>query len=123
MPAVVRAWLDRRSLVDVQRLQGDLLATFRDDFAKYRERVHRGRLSKVLDALPRFVGRKFVAAQVDRDDRAAPAWRRRSGTRRATAFRWGPKRARPTSRRACWTSACSSSSPASTHRGYCPRKT
>lgn len=71
MPAVVRAWVETGSLIDVQRVQQDLLATVRDDFAKYQRRVNRDRLLKVFAALPRFVGRKFVAAHVDREEKSA----------------------------------------------------
>ena len=70
MPAAVKAWIETGSLIDVQRVQQDLLATIRDDFSKYQRRVDRDRLLKVFAALPRFVGRKFVAAQVDREARS-----------------------------------------------------
>jgi predicted AAA+ superfamily ATPase len=70
MPAAVGAWIETRSLLDVQRVQSDLLATFRDDFGKYRRRLPEDRLAKVFAALPRLVGKKFVAARVDRDERA-----------------------------------------------------
>jgi len=72
MPAAVEAWLATGSLLEVARVQSDLLATFRDDFGKYRRRFPEDRLTKVFAALPRMVGRKFVAARIDHDDRAAP---------------------------------------------------
>lgn len=71
MPAVVRTWVETGSLIEVQRVQQDLLATVRDDFAKYQRRVNRDRLLKVFAALPRFVGRKFVAAHIDREEKSA----------------------------------------------------
>jgi uncharacterized protein len=71
MPEAVDTYRQERSLIDVARVHQDLLATFRDDFAKYASAVHRGRLIKVLDAAPRMLGRKFVYSRVDRDERAA----------------------------------------------------
>jgi uncharacterized protein len=71
MPEAVERYRQDRSLLDGARVHHDLLATFRDDFAKYASAAHRGRLTKVLDAVPRMIGRKFVYRQVDREDRAA----------------------------------------------------
>ena len=70
MPAAVRAFVESGSLIEVQRVQQDLLATVRDDFSKYQRRVNRDRLLKVFAALPRLVGRKFVAAQIDREEKS-----------------------------------------------------
>jgi len=71
MPEAVDTYRESRSLLECARVHHDLLATLRDDFAKYASRVQRERLIKVLDAVPRLVGRKFVYSQVDRDERAA----------------------------------------------------
>jgi predicted AAA+ superfamily ATPase len=71
MPEAVDIYRQDRSLLDCARVHQDLLATFRDDFAKYASAVHRDRLVKVLDAVPRMIGRKFVYSHVDRDERAA----------------------------------------------------
>ncbi len=72
MPEAVDTYRQDRSLLDCARVHQDLLATFRDDFAKYASAVHRDRLTKVLDAVPRMIGHKFVYSHVDRDERAAP---------------------------------------------------
>ena len=72
MPAVVEAYRKSRSLVTVSRLQTDLLAAYRDDFARYGSRATVQRLHRVLDAVPVQVGRKFKYARVDREDRSAP---------------------------------------------------
>jgi predicted AAA+ superfamily ATPase len=70
MPAAVAAWLETRSFVDVNRVQRDLLTSLRADFAKYRDRVNIARIGKVFDALPSLVGRKFVPARIDRDEKS-----------------------------------------------------
>lgn len=71
MPEAVETYRQDRSLLDCAGVHQDLLATFRDDFAKYASAVHRDRLIKVLDAVPRMIGQKFVYSRVDRDERAA----------------------------------------------------
>ena len=90
MPAVQNAWFATHSLVEVQRVQLELLSTIRDDFSKYREAVRTDRLRRVFDALPSCVGRKVVAAEIDREQRAGPikeAFRMLCLARVATAVR------------------------------------
>lgn len=71
MPAAVEAYVQERSFLPVAEVHRDLLATIRDDFAKYAGRVHHDRLTKTLDSIPRQLGEKFTFAKVDRADRAA----------------------------------------------------
>ncbi len=71
MPEAVETFRESQSLLECARVHSDLLATIRDDFAKYAAAVHRDRLVTVLDAVPRMVGQKFVYTRVDRDQRAA----------------------------------------------------
>jgi hypothetical protein len=47
-----------------------LVATYRDDFHKYRKRVPVDRLTRVFDAVPRELGRKFVYRRVCREERS-----------------------------------------------------
>ena len=55
----------------LNRVQQSIVATYRDDFAKYSYGRTRERTQMVFDALPGMVGRKFKYAQVSRDHRAA----------------------------------------------------
>lgn len=71
MPAAVAAYVQDRSFLSVGEVHRDLLATIRDDFAKYAGRVHHDRLVKTLESIPRQLGEKFTYAKVDREDRAA----------------------------------------------------
>ncbi|MBK8100945.1 MAG: ATP-binding protein [Planctomycetes bacterium] len=70
MPAVVERYRTTQSMLDVARLQHDLVTAFRDDFTKYGTRVSPTRLQKVLHGAARQVGGKFVYADVDREERA-----------------------------------------------------
>ena len=60
-----------RDFATVARVQQSVVATYRDDFAKYGDGRLRDRMQIVFDALPRMVGRKFKYVQVSRDHRAA----------------------------------------------------
>ena len=71
LPAAVQVWCGERSTLDVARVQQDLLATYRDDFARYSGRIPVRRLDRVLTAVPRLLGNKFKYSQVDPDQRAA----------------------------------------------------
>jgi uncharacterized protein len=71
MPAAVERYRRDRSLLSASEIHGDLLAALRSDFAKYAERVHQGRLNKVLSSVAQQVGGKFRYAQVDRAERSA----------------------------------------------------
>ena len=68
MPAAVAEWTESRSFARVTTRHRDVLASTRDDFAKYRRRVDPTRIEKVFAALPRLVGRKFQPTQVDRGE-------------------------------------------------------
>jgi uncharacterized protein len=72
MPAAVAAFARERSYLPVADVHRELLATVRDDFAKYADRVHHRRLAAVLDSVPNQLGRKFTYAHVDREERSAP---------------------------------------------------
>jgi hypothetical protein len=71
MPAAVEAFRVERSLLAAATVQRDLVATLRDDFAKYAGRVPHERLRRVLDSVPQQLGGKFTYRRVDRDERAA----------------------------------------------------
>jgi uncharacterized protein len=66
LPAVVSNWIKERSLNKVNQIQNDLLATYRDDFPKYRGRIATERLDEVMMAVPRMLGQKFVYSRVNK---------------------------------------------------------
>ena len=65
LPAAVVNWTAERSLNSVNRVQHDLLATYRDDFSKFRGRVAIERLDEVMMAIPKMLGEKFVFSRVN----------------------------------------------------------
>ena len=70
MPEVVATYLRTRSFLEAERIKDSLLATFREDFAKYRRRVPEERLRKVLDAVPQRIGSKLRYVDIDPDERS-----------------------------------------------------
>jgi len=60
LPEVVACWVREQDLAAVATRHRDLLATYRDDFNKYRERVSPELLRRVLESVPRQLGTKFV---------------------------------------------------------------
>lgn len=64
MPAVVLNWINERSLTKANQIQHDLLATYRDDFAKYKGRMALQHLDEVMMAVPRMLGQKFVFSKI-----------------------------------------------------------
>ncbi len=65
LPAAVANWVAESSLNKVNQIQHDLLATYRDDFAKYKGRIAMERLDEVMMAIPKMLGRKFMFSQVN----------------------------------------------------------
>jgi predicted AAA+ superfamily ATPase len=64
MPAVVQLDTEGAAARVCRRRQEDLLATYRDDFAKYAARIDRQVLDLVLQAVVASLGQKFVYARV-----------------------------------------------------------
>lgn len=65
MPAAVVSWTHESSLNQIDQIHHDLMATYRDDFAKYRGRLAIERLDEVMMAVPKFLGEKFIYSRVN----------------------------------------------------------
>ncbi len=70
MPAAVREYSAAHSFGQVDQELSSVIQTYRDDFAKYRKRIHAERLRMVLDRLPHLVGRKLKYVDLCREERA-----------------------------------------------------
>lgn len=60
LPAAVSAWVEHRSPSKIHQVHTSLLATYRDDFAKYREQTPIERLEEVLVSVPRQLSKRFI---------------------------------------------------------------
>ncbi len=67
MPAAVLSWVEEHSLNKINQIQSDLLATYRDDFAKYKGRIAIERLDEVMMAVPAMLGQKFTYSRVNKE--------------------------------------------------------
>jgi hypothetical protein len=65
MPAVVLNWITEHSLNKTNQIQHDLLATYRDDFAKFSGKISIGRIDEVMMSVPKMLGQKFVFSRVN----------------------------------------------------------
>lgn len=65
MPAAVYSWVSESSLTQVNQIHHDLMATYRDDFSKYRGKIESERLEEVMMAVPRMLGTKFIYQRVN----------------------------------------------------------
>ncbi|MGI9214762.1 MAG: ATP-binding protein, partial [Gammaproteobacteria bacterium] len=66
LPGVVANWMTEHSLELVNQIQQDLLATYRNDFAKYQGRIEITQLDEVFIAIPKMLGKKFVFSQINK---------------------------------------------------------
>ena len=67
MPEAVSSWIDKRSLLDINKIHQDLLTSFRNDFAKYAKHVAHHRLDEVIQSIPNQLGEKFQYRRVNPD--------------------------------------------------------
>lgn len=70
MPEAVRAYVERKDLLEVQRIQTALIQTVQDDFAKYGPRRLQELMRKTYRHVAENVGRKLKFVNVSRDERA-----------------------------------------------------
>jgi predicted AAA+ superfamily ATPase len=64
LPAAVVNWIAERSFSNIHQIQNDLLATYRDDFSKFKGRIAIEKLDEVMIATPKMLGTKFVFSHV-----------------------------------------------------------
>ena len=70
MPEAVQVYVTSGSYLDCERVTSNILSTYRDDFAKYGQRVSSRRIEKVFSKAPLLIGQKFKYSQIDRDEKA-----------------------------------------------------
>lgn len=71
MPAAVQSYIESSDLLNVQRIQSNILATFRDDFAKYRSRIDLDCINLVFDYVGQWPSRRSKYSEISRDFRSS----------------------------------------------------
>lgn len=65
MPAAVSSWVNDQNLNKINQIHYDLLATYRDDFAKYSGRMDVSKLDEAMMATPKMLGTKYIYSRVN----------------------------------------------------------
>ena len=60
MPEAVLSFVSEKDLKKVQKIQGDLLYAYENDFSKYHPAVNKDCLKDILNALPKLVGTQTI---------------------------------------------------------------
>lgn len=72
MPSAIVSWITKKDPSALHQIQHDLLATYREDFSKYKGRLSIDRLDDVIHAIPRQLGHKFVYSHVNPEVSSGP---------------------------------------------------
>jgi predicted AAA+ superfamily ATPase len=72
MPASVLSWREKKDPNALNQIQHDLLATYREDFSKYKGRLSIDRLEDIMNSIPRQLGKKFVYSHANAEASSAP---------------------------------------------------
>ncbi|HEV7738320.1 MAG TPA: AAA family ATPase [Chlamydiales bacterium] len=72
MPAAVSSWAREKVPEVIHQIHFDLLATYRDDFAKYSGRLSISRLEDIMNSVPRQLGQKFVYRKANSEVGSTP---------------------------------------------------
>lgn len=70
MPEAVKTFIASGSYTECDRVKSSIIATYKDDFSKYKNRADIVRLQRIFSSLPRVVGEKITYSKLSRDDRA-----------------------------------------------------
>ena len=71
MPAVISAWLAYKDLQICLDLQDEIIQTYKQDFEKYARGKLIDKVETVFNAVPNYLGEKFIYSKIDPDLRAA----------------------------------------------------
>jgi len=72
LPAAVRDWQHNHSFLAINEIHQNLLATYRDDFAKYAKRTAHERLEEVFTAIPHLLGHKVKYSAINQNIQSTP---------------------------------------------------
>lgn len=71
MPEAVATYVLERSVIAAQKVHGELIESYKQDFSKYARQSRHPHLLKVLERLPQLVGRQVKFVMIDRETSAA----------------------------------------------------
>ncbi len=65
MPAAVKEFAKTNSLIDMRRIQEQILQSYQLDFPKYNKRINTRRISRIFNSLALMAGRKVIYSKLD----------------------------------------------------------
>lgn len=65
MPEAIQKWSTSKSLIEVGKIQQNLISTYRNDFTKYSSKILPERLDEVMTSIPTYLGKKFVYSKIN----------------------------------------------------------
>lgn len=71
MPESIKTYLESQSFIQSDRVKSNIIATYIDDFNKYRKRINHQLLITIFKALPAHIARKVKYSNISSDSRAA----------------------------------------------------
>lgn len=66
MPEVISAYIDKQSMIELERIKNSIIDTFKLDFNKYKKHTNPKLLSIIFDSLPLQIGKKIKYSNIDR---------------------------------------------------------
>lgn len=70
MPKAIKTYIDTKSLIDVRRVQEEILQAYQEDFPKYGKRLNTDRLTSLFKQLPFHLGKKLIYQHLDRESKS-----------------------------------------------------
>lgn len=70
MPESIQTFIDTESYLDCDHIKDSILATYKDDFNKYKKNVNQKHIITVFEALPNIVGNKLKFVNISRELRS-----------------------------------------------------
>lgn len=64
LPEAVKNWLDNNSTINLNRLQHDIITTYRDDFMRYKGRFSADYFDNILNYIPKNISNKIVYSHI-----------------------------------------------------------
>lgn len=65
MPAVVKRYVETNSLMEMRKIQEQIIQTYQADFPKYNKRINTQRISRIFHSLALAVGEKIIYTKLD----------------------------------------------------------
>jgi uncharacterized protein len=70
LPESVRNYAENHDFLETEKVKQALISGYKDDFAKYATSAQQQRMRQIFTAVPKMLGEKFKASNINRDDKS-----------------------------------------------------